>query len=97
MLPFLKCDHQLAQDKLNQGAALFVVLVSTGLLLSSITDSKHPAGAQNPNQFFVFSFDDAELPGLVKQRIRSTPVHNDDQHDNRRQNDGWLLNWLFGK
>ncbi len=65
--------------------------------LSSITDSKHPADTQNPNQFFVFAFDDAELPGLIKQRIRNAPVHNDDQHDNRRQNDGWLLNWLSGK
>ena len=63
--------------------------------LSSVTDSKHPAGAENPNQFFVFAFDDSELPGLVKQRIRETR-HDDDQHD-RRQDIHWLLGWLFGR
>ncbi len=65
--------------------------------LSSITDSKHPAGIENPNKFFVFAFDDAELPGLVKQRIRTESRDNDDNHHGRRQNTGWLLDWLFGK
>lgn len=62
--------------------------------LSSITDSKHPGGKDNPNQFFVFAFDDAELPGLVKQRIDERHDDNDDHHG-RRQDNGWLLNWLF--
>lgn len=62
--------------------------------LSSITDSKHSTGIDNPNQFFVFAFDDGELPGLVKQRIR-VPSRND--HHDRREDNGWLLGWLFGK
>lgn len=64
--------------------------------LSSITDSKH-TGAENPNQFFVFAFDDAELPGLVKQRINTDQHGDDDDHHGRRQNNNWLLHWWFGK
>lgn len=64
--------------------------------LSRITDSKHTAGIDNPNQFFVFAFDDAELPGLVKQRINALRG-DDNNHQGRRQNNNWLLQWLFNK
>jgi len=37
--------------------------------LPDITDSLHPQGADNPNRFFVFAFDDADLPGLKPQRF----------------------------
>ncbi|MGC3979968.1 MAG: esterase-like activity of phytase family protein [Steroidobacteraceae bacterium] len=65
--------------------------------LSTITDSNHAEGIDNPNQFFVFAFDDNELPGLVKQRIKTDSRGNDDDHHGRRQDNGWLLNWLFGR
>lgn len=65
--------------------------------LSSVTDTKHPAGLENPNQFFVFAFDDAELPGLVKQQIHTHSAHDDNDHDDRRQDNNWLLHWWLGK
>ena len=37
--------------------------------LADVTDDLHPQGAANPNRFFVFAFDDADLPGLKPQRI----------------------------
>lgn len=39
----------------------------------------------NPNRFYVFAFDDSDLPGFMSQRIRA--VHdslcNSDGHDER--------------
>lgn len=37
--------------------------------IGTLTDTHHPAGASNPNQFFVFAFDAAELPGYQAQRL----------------------------
>jgi hypothetical protein len=37
--------------------------------IAAVTDAIHPAGLDNPNQWFVFAFDDADLPGYVPQRI----------------------------
>ena len=39
--------------------------------IGTVTDSNHPAGIDNPNQFFVFGVDDAALPGFVHQRLFS--------------------------
>jgi hypothetical protein len=38
--------------------------------IATVTDSHHPAGADNPNRFFVFAIDPALLPGFEHQRIR---------------------------
>jgi hypothetical protein len=35
-------------------------------------------GQDNPNQFFVFTFDDTDLPDFVPQRFRQ---HRDDDDD----------------
>ncbi|HEX7685427.1 MAG TPA: hypothetical protein VF446_18155 [Trinickia sp.] len=37
--------------------------------IGTVTDTHHPNGASNPNQFFVFAFDPAELPGFQPQRL----------------------------
>ena len=37
--------------------------------IATVTDSNHPSGIDNPNQFFVFAFTDTDLPGLVPQQI----------------------------
>ncbi|RYZ82705.1 MAG: PEP-CTERM sorting domain-containing protein, partial [Moraxellaceae bacterium] len=37
--------------------------------LSTITDSKHPLGFSNPNNFYVFGFSDADLQNYVAQTI----------------------------
>ena len=39
--------------------------------LSTITDSKHPQGFSNPNNFYVFGFSDADLQNYVAQNIRA--------------------------
>jgi hypothetical protein len=35
--------------------------------IGTVTDSLHPGGIENPNRWFVFAFDDADLPGYVPQ------------------------------
>jgi hypothetical protein len=42
-------------------------------------------GKDNPNQFFVFAFDDADLPDFVPQRFHQ---RSDDDHDDRDDHDG---------
>lgn len=37
--------------------------------IATVTDSNHPFGIDNPNLFYVFTFDHADLPGLVLQQI----------------------------
>jgi hypothetical protein len=37
--------------------------------VGTVTDSNHPNGIDNPNQFFVFAVDDAALPGYVAQEL----------------------------
>jgi hypothetical protein len=39
--------------------------------IGTVTDTNHPNGFDNPNQFFVFAFDDAALPGFVAQELWS--------------------------
>ena len=43
--------------------------------LATITDSNHPNGIANPNKFFVFTFESADLPTFVPQGI--TPYARD--------------------
>ena len=47
-------------------------------LRSSVVKNSHHGGstADNPNRFFVFAFEDADLPNFVPQRF-----HRDDDHD----------------
>lgn len=47
----------------------------------SLTDSLHPAGQDNPNQFFVFAFGDRDLPGFVPQRLRQDGEDNEGDRD----------------
>jgi len=48
--------------------------------IATVTDSNHPAGLDNPNRWFVFAFDDADLPGLVPQKMAGfdCDAHHDD-------------------
>lgn len=50
--------------------------------IATVTDPLHPAGAGNPNQFFVFGFTDADLPGFVPQEIDLR--HGEDEHGHGR-------------
>jgi len=51
--------------------------------IGTVTDTNHPNGIANPNQFFVFAFDDAELPRLLKQHIAAVSQCFDDEHGRR--------------
>jgi hypothetical protein len=44
-------------------------------LIGNVTDSNHPAGFANPNQFFVFAIDKEDLPDYVPQQIFSVSGH----------------------
>jgi hypothetical protein len=37
--------------------------------IAKVTDSNHPAGLDNPSRWFVFAFEDADLPGYTPQKI----------------------------
>jgi hypothetical protein len=39
--------------------------------IATVTDTNHPSGIDNPNQYFVFAVDDAALPGYVAQELWS--------------------------
>jgi hypothetical protein len=41
--------------------------------LSTITDTNHPNGIANPNNFYVFAFTDADLPGFQAQQLAAVP------------------------
>lgn len=47
--------------------------------LATVTDSNHPAGIDNPNHWFVFAFDDADLPGYAPQKIDTLFGDDDDR------------------
>lgn len=52
--------------------------------IGTVTDTHHPNGASNPNQFFTFAFDASELPGYQPQRLHDRVCrgeHNDRDHD----------------
>jgi hypothetical protein len=38
--------------------------------IGTVVDSNHPAGIANPNRFFVFAIDQADLPTYQRQQIR---------------------------
>lgn len=58
--------------------------------LGTVTDTHHPNGVANPNQFFVFAFDASDLPGYVPQQIRANGAsHERDDHGNAVCGRGW--------
>jgi hypothetical protein len=46
-----------------------LVLANDNDFSATLTDTLHPNGVDNPNQFFVFAFDDAALPGFEPQHF----------------------------
>jgi len=60
------------QDVVIDGALVHTLWLSNDNdFIGTVVDSNHPAGIDNPNQFFVFAVDDAALPGFVHQRLWS--------------------------
>lgn len=59
-------------DVVIDGALKHTLFVSNDNdFIGTVVDSNHPAGIDNPNQFFVFAIDAAALPGFVHQKLLS--------------------------
>ena len=57
-------------DVVIDGALVHTLwLANDNDFVGTVTDSNHPAGIDNPNQFFVFAVDCAALPSFVHQRL----------------------------
>jgi len=60
------------------GSVKHTLFIATDNDFTAVTPDKNKVVTDNPNQFFVFAFDDTQLPGFVPQRfIRQ---HDDDDH-----------------
>lgn len=64
------------------GVSKHTLLVSNDNdFLANITDTNHPQGIANPNQFFVFAVDPAALPGLTAQTVQRSEDDDADDQD----------------
>lgn len=70
-------------DVVVNGAKKHTVFVANDNdFIGTVTDSNHPSGIDNPNQFFVFAFDTSDLPTYVPQRLAKHECGRDDRgHD----------------
>ena len=59
------------------GAAKHTLFIANDNDFTAATVDKNGVLADNPNQFFVFAFDDTDLPGYVAQRFA---IDRDDDH-----------------
>ena len=64
-------------DVTINGAAKHTLFIANDNDFTAATVDKNGVLADNPNQFFVFAFDDSELPGYVAQRFA---IDRDDDH-----------------
>jgi hypothetical protein len=59
--------------------------------VGTVTDTNHPNGIDNPNRFFVFAMDSADLPGYVAQRLPGAGGRDDracrDDHDDHEHDE----------
>ncbi len=83
------------QDVVVDGKAKHTLFITNDNdFLPSVADpSKDPGDptrglVPNPNEFFVFTFEDSDLPGYVPQPIRSAPDGDGDRGDEHRRDDG---------
>jgi hypothetical protein len=70
-------------DTLVDGALKHTIFVANDNdFIGTVVDSNHPAGIDNPNQFFVFAVDDADLPNFVAQQFTARATCDDvDEED----------------
>jgi hypothetical protein len=48
--------------------------------LATVVDDSHPNGGDNPNRWFVFAVDDADLPGYDAQPVETSRSCSEDHH-----------------
>ena len=71
----LNGDDPRSRDIDQVGDDIFAILSNDNDYLASFN------GQDNPNQFFVFAFDDADLPEFVPQRFVEHGDHGDHRGD----------------
>jgi hypothetical protein len=71
------------QDVMLDGGLKHTLYVANDHDFSAVVPNSHHAdgGADNPNRFFVFGFDDDDLPGFVRQEFRRPRAGR--EHDGR--------------
>jgi hypothetical protein len=55
-----------------------LVIANDNDFIGTVVDTNHPAGIDNPNQFFVFAFDQADLPKFEPQHLLNNEDGDDD-------------------
>jgi hypothetical protein len=73
------------QDVTIGGAVKHTIYVSNDNDYTAVVANKTHLSktASNPNQFFVFAFDDNDLPGFVPQQFKASPEGDDDHNEDR--------------
>jgi hypothetical protein len=82
------------QDVVINGETKHTLYIANDNDYSAVVANSHHTGglADNPNKFFVFAFDDDDLPGFVPQQFRRTHDRDDrdrDDHDRDDHDRGW--------
>ena len=62
------------------GSVKHTLFIATDNDFTAVTPDKNKVVTDNPNQFFVFAFDDPQLPGFVPQRFIRQHDDDDDHH-----------------
>ena len=78
--------------KVNGARKHTLFIANDNDFIGTVTDTHHPNGIANPNQFFVFAFDESDLPGFEPQQLRSHDGEAcrsswDDEHDHGHDHD----------
>ena len=78
--------------KVNGARKHTLFIANDNDFIGTVTDTHHPSGITNPNQFFVFAFDESDLPGFEPQQLRSHESEAchaswDDEHDHGHDHD----------
>ena len=71
------------QDLIVDGVVKHTLYVANDNDFSAVVPNSHHASgtADNPNRFFVFAFDEGDLPGFVPQEFRQPRGQDHDGHD----------------
>jgi hypothetical protein len=68
-------------DVVQNGVTLHTLLIANDNdFLGTFVDGGHPTGGDNPNRWFVFGVDDADLPGYVPQPVETSKSCSEDHH-----------------
>jgi hypothetical protein len=68
-------------DVMQEGVARHTLFIANDNdFLGTFVDDGHPDGGENPNRWFVFAVDDADVPGYHAQPVETSKSCNEDHH-----------------